>query len=1079
MALRRSEPVDAFMEKVTKHTDYANRFALYGLIVGLAFIVVTLIVVHSYVLIIVSEPIDTTGWSMMAAGVIGPVFLSLAGYRIGQQMDHLYTERNATLNQFIARETELKTRNDQRDQLEKVLERGKREWEGIFDAVQSAIIVVDSAGTIIRCNRSATRWLDRPFDQLIHRPIDSLVFGGPDHPQQKIKAMDGEIYIPEKKGWFEVSRYTIVLDEESFGTIYIIQDINARKQAESTIHQQKENLEALVNNSPVAIVSLDLDLNILAYNPAFERMFGILPGQRVGGSLDRLLAENGFTPEGPSYSERLLQGESIKTAMTFLRQDNTTVDVDAAGVPLVVEGQIIGLLWMYHDVTALVQARRSAEQADMAKSEFLANMSHEIRTPMNGILGMIELVLNTDLNDEQYDYLLSAQESAEALLSVLNSVLDFSKIEAGQLQLDPVAFNPISMVENVAQMLTGKAEMKGLELVAYIDPKVPTLLKGDIVRLRQILINFTDNALKFTEKGEVLVRADSLSLGEEQALVRFSVKDTGIGIQKDRQEAIFERFVQVDGSTTRKYGGTGLGLAISKQLVEMMGGEIGVESQPGYGSTFWFTVPLLRLDETDEATEGMAKGLKGQRILLVADNPTNRQVITRMLETLQCEVVSISSGIDVIPALFRGLLTNAPYDLLMMDLQMPGMDGETVLKMIRNEPLTRDTRVVLISSMRKHNDVNRLNELGYSGYLSKPIKQSQLQEVLENAMGLNSAEDSLTRRPAVEVKSSRPLMILLAEDNEINQKVAKMLLTRSGHKVDLASNGREALAAYRKNSYDMILMDVQMPEVDGLETTRQIRQMEGNKRHIPIIAMTAHAMPVDRQNCMAAGMDDYLTKPLDARKLFQVIEYWATPAGQRKSTGRLSTGALREGTGSRRGGDESSGRPAHPVAAMSGEPLPKRTNGGSGAPTPPARRSTGGSGAAHPANVIQLPAGEVTRPVASLIDYESAMDRFSGDRSFYNSLLEDFVQTLPAKLNEMRAALNDTQLKRLGDMAHNLKGVSANFGIVTLSKVASDLDMSTRAGDRVEATRLLGEVDTIAAKVLVQARDLLGKVISN
>src|SRR5271157_315496 len=1026
-----------FMNNSTKHSEYTNKLIAAGFVIGLVFNLAVFILFRPFIVEILGQPINQYVLAMLVVAILVLLILTFAGYYLGAQIDGMARQQEAVQKDFEAREKDLQIQNEQRDLLEKVLERGKREWEGIFDAVQNAILVVDSDGNIIRCNRSATRWLNRPFDQLVNQPIDSIFFGSAVHSEQNIKSMIGETYIPEKDGWFEITRYTIVLDENSLGTIFIAQDITARKQAEATIHQQKEYLEALVSNSPVAIVSLDLDLHILSYNPAFETMFGIYAGQRIGSSLEQLLAENGFQPEGQSYSERVLHGEAIKTSIQFHHRDDTTMDVEALGAPLILEGEIVGLLWMYHDITEQVQARRAAEQADRAKSEFLANMSHEIRTPMNGILGMIELVLYTDLNDEQYDYLIGARESAEALLSALNSVLDFSKMEAGQLQLDPVEFNPFTMVEGVAQMLTGKAETKGLELVAYIDPRIPAIVKGDIVRLRQILINFIDNAIKFTEKGEILIRMDFLSTDGEYVLVKYSVKDTGIGIQRDRQSAIFDRFVQVDGSTSRKYGGTGLGLAISKQLVEMMGGEIGVESQPGYGSTFWFTSPLEVLSELEGEDGKTGKDLKGVRVLLVVDNPTNRQVITRMLEALRCDVVSISNGIDVIPALFRGLLTNTPYHLLLMDLHLPGMDGVDVLKAIRNDPLTRDTRVILITSMRRHNDLNQLNELGYAGYLQKPIKQSQLQDVLEYAMGLSAKLEDHSKRPMVDLKPSRPLSILLAEDNEINQKVASMLLTRNGHKVDLASNGIEAFEAYKKNSYDLILMDVQMPEMDGLEATKQIRLLEGIKRHIPIIDMTAHAMPGDRQRCLDAGMEDYITKPLDARKLFQVIEYWTTPPALRKTTGRLGTSQLKNPS---------------VVKTPTGEPFLSQTG-----------------------NIIHLPASNNAQE-DDLIDVDSAMVRFSNDRQFYESLLNDFIESLPDKITEMRLVLNDPFLKRLGDLAHNLKGVSANFGIRKLAEVSAELDMSTRQENRPEAARLFAEVEKIAENVIIRAREIMGKV---
>lgn len=1003
------------MRKPNHTQENANRLMLYGLFIGLVFVLGEAYLSMGSLPAFISQ--GALPYSLGAIGllILQPTVMVICGWIIGNRLDDINRLNQHLLDKIFElenREKELTIQNDRRNELEKILERGKREWEGIFDAVQNAILLVDSNGLIIRCNKSATRWLNRPFDQLVNKPLDSIVFGKPGPGQKKISSMHGETYIPVKNGWFEITRFTIVLDEDSVGTIYIVQDITDRKRDEGIIHQQKEYLEALVNNSPVAIVSLDLNLHILSYNPAFEKMFGFNRGEMLGSSLDRLLLDyGGYRPEGVSLSKKVLKGEAIKTVIQFHRKDNSIIDVEASGVPLVLENQIAGLLWLYNDISEQAQARRAAEQADKAKSEFLANMSHEIRTPMNGILGMLELVLNTDLNDEQYDFLLGARESADALLSALNSVLDFSKIEAGQLQLDPVDFDLHSMVEGMAQMLSGKAETKGLELVAYIDPAVPALVKGDLVRLRQILINFTDNAIKFTEKGEVLIRADYIGEENAKSLIKFSVRDTGIGIQKDRQKAIFERFVQVDGSTTRKYGGTGLGLAISKQLVELMGGNIGVDSQPGYGSTFWFTSPLESLSSIATEIKKKTGSLKFVRVLLVADSPTNRQIISKMLEGLHCDVASIATGIEVIPALFRGLLTNSPYDLLLMDMQLPGMDGEEVLKAIRNEPLTRDTKVVLITTMRKHNDLNRLNELGYSAYLQKPVKQSQLQGVLEYAMGFTTSLEGRSKRMALpDDAQARKLNVLLAEDNEINQKVVSMLLSKYGHKVELANNGVQAIERHQKQSYDLILMDVQMPEMDGLEAARRIRLAEGDKKRTPIIAMTAHAMPGDRQRCLDAGMEDYLTKPIDTRKLFQVIEKW---------------------TGAKSVGQET---------------------------------------------VVTARGNGHTRALKDeLINMESAMDRFSNDRAFYESMLTDFVQSLPDKLAEMNASINNKDFKRLSDQAHNLKGVSANFGIRRLADTSASLDMSCRQSNSEEVVKLYNELQKISESVIVRAGEMFVK----
>ncbi len=895
-------------------------------------------------------------------------------------------------------ETEvLRSENTERNRLEKILERGKREWEGIFDAVQDSIIVADGNGTIIRCNRAAIQWLGTTFDQLVATPVGRVFFGeGIDDPAQ-LDALEGEVRLPNREGWYEVTQDPIYLEDDHLGTIYILRDITERKQAEAIIHEQKQYLEALISNSPVAIVTLDKQQKILSSNPAFETLFGYTQQEIIERNLDQLLVNN-LHAQAPSYSEQVLQGQSVKKTVQLRRKDGTNADVEIYGVPLIVSGEIAGVLWLYHDVTELVQARRQAEQADRAKSEFLANMSHEIRTPMNGIMGMIELTLGTDLTNEQFDFLTGARESADALLSVLNGILDFSKIEAGQLQLEIIDFDLRGVVEGVAQTLANRAEVKGLEIASLIDNDVPYYVKGDPVRLRQVLVNLVENAIKFTEKGEVLIRTELVEENSQQAVLRFSVTDTGIGIPYDRQKAIFERFVQADGSTTRRYGGTGLGLTISKQLAEMMGGRIGVESEPNRGSSFWFTAELEKLPGKALLDETETDGLRGLRVLVVDDNATNRRIFTKMLEGFGCHVTAVGSGVDVMPSLIRALLVSAPYKLVLLDMQMPNMDGEDILRMIRKEPLTQNITVVVLTSMGRRSELSRLNELGCAGYLLKPVKQSQLLETLTSVIGQRKRKDTTGRRRHTLGKPrhimNQGLHILLAEDNEINQRMTQVLLTKQGCEVDLANNGLEAVDAVQKKQYDLIFMDVQMPDMDGFEATQKIRVFEDKDRHTPVVAMTAHAMPEDRQRCLDAGMDDYLSKPLDAHKVFEIIERWTDTRG---------------------------------------EYLPK-DGPGQAAPIPPPLDPD------------------------AVFDPQNALSRFGYDRVFFRTLLEDFLQTLPQKLETMRMALEQKKPEILSYQAHNLKGVAANFGAMRLSNLAHKLDEASKANDMDSAADLFKEI---------------------
>jgi len=1038
-------------------------FATYGLLLGLGFILVGAFLVSRLTSGSIAQGLRAT---LYLAAVLLPVILAAGGAWVGRKLDHMEgmnTESQQFIARFASRERKLVQENAQRHNLEKILERGKREWESIFDAVHDAILVSDSEGRIIRCNLSATRLLHTPFDQLVNTSIDQILLGKPHDTAVRLISLNGEVSIPVLGGWFDISRYPIEMDEENKGQIYIIRDITERKRSESIIRQQKDYLQALINNSPVAIVTLDQGQSVLSCNPAFETMFGYTPGEVIGRNLDQLLAGspggNGRTPV-VAYSERVMQGESVKSIIQRHRKDGSIVDVEAYGVPLVVDSAIAGVLWLFHDITDIAQARRVAEQADRAKSEFLANMSHEIRTPMNGVIGMIELTLGTDLSDEQYDFLVGARESADALLNVLNDILDFSKIEAGQFTLETVEFDLPNVVEGVAQNSASRAETKGLELLSYVDPAVPPFVKGDPGRLRQILVNLVENAIKFTENGEILIRIDLVEDENEahpgRVLVKFSVSDTGIGIPPERQQAIFERFVQADGSTTRRYGGTGLGLTISKQLAEMMGGQIGVESESGKGSVFWFTAQIEKMPLRDQLDQQELVDLHGVRVLVVDDNATNRRIFGRMLEGFGCQVTAVSTGLEVMPALFRGLLTNAPYRLVLVDMQMPGMDGEETLRSIRREPLTQDVKVLVLTSMGRRNELSRVSELGSAGYMLKPVKQSQLRDTIEMILGgkrERSRAEARQRNGRQELPSpTRSMRILLAEDNEINQKMTRALLTRQGHVVDLASNGLEAVEAIRTTKYDLIFMDVQMPEMDGFEAAQTIRKMEESGemtgQHIPMIAMTAHALHGDRQRCMDAGMDDYISKPLDPRKVFQAIDRWGS--GDRAATLAKTTQLRMPSSREQRNASLAQTRALNPRSVI-----------------PPVEPEVVDSD--------QEPELEDEKGENVILSVENALVRFSDDRDFYYNLLGDFLQTLPTRVDEMRVALEEGNTQTLSYLAHNLKGVSANFSALQLANAAATLDEACRAEDLETARKWMTEVDNAAKLLEDHAAELMNK----
>ncbi len=700
---------------------------------------------------------------------------------------------------------------------------------------------------------------------------------------KKMNIVDMENRILDKDGNIHIllTNGVPVLDKNGklLGYRGVDRDITEQRKSEEELKKALKANEAILESVPFGIMIIGRDKRVISANRSARNLLG-----RKSEELEGNICHDFICPAEVGKCPILDIGKKVDDSeRSLLTRDKKSIPIIKSVVPIELNGENV-LLEAFVDISIQKRAEEEAKRASSIKSTFLANMSHEIRTPMNGVIGMTGLLLETDLNPEQRDFTQTIQESAESLMTIINDILDFSKMEVGKLELEEIDFDLRTMLGSIADLAAIRIRGKNIELMMNVNPEVPSLLKGDPGRLRQIIINLLGNAIKFTSEGEIVLAVDVERETEKRVLLKFSVTDTGVGISQDKLRNLFDPFTQADSSTTRRYGGTGLGLTIARQIANLLGGKIGVESAQGKGSTFWFTADMIirkhakvsRIEKTDETAF-----LNSLKILIVDDNQTNRIILTGMMKNWGCRYREADSGDSALLILRDALLNDDPFDIAVLDMQMPDMDGETLGRKIKSDPNLRDTLLLIMyTSIAARGDAARMLKAGFSAYLTKPVKMSRFRDCLislhtdnDQSFVKNKSRGIITKHSLAESRKEE-FRILLAEDNPVNQKVALKILEILGYSAVPVENGREAVQELEINVYDLVLMDIQMPEMDGFEAIHIIRDPKSSvlNHEIPVIAMTAHAMEGDRYKCIQAGMDDYIAKPVKPEMLTEIIE---------------------------------------------------------------------------------------------------------------------------------------------------------------------------------------------------------------
>ncbi len=834
----------------------------------------------------------------------------------------------------------------------------------------------------------------------------------------------------------------------------IFWDVTERMSSQVQLRESEARKRAILEHAMDCIIFLDEEGRIVEVNRAALQTFG----GRKAAMIEKELADLVADGSRHRFRESLAQyagggktgsilGHRVDVEMQRMNGERFIAEIATQPIPL--QGAA-GFAVFLRDITDrkkhesdLRKAKDAAESANRAKSLFVANMSHEIRTPMNAIIGVTDLLLSESTGTEQREYLTMIQQSADSLLEIINDILDFSKIEAGKMELDEVAFDLRERVGDTLRSLALRAHRQGLELLCAIDPAIPDWLVGDPLRLRQVVVNLVANAIKFTPRGEIQLTIEKLSQTAERVELKFSVRDTGVGIPADRHEAIFAPFEQADNSMTRRYGGTGLGLAITGRLTEMMGSPLTVESAVGRGSTFSFHAHFgVAAEHAADEGESRAAPLADLSILVVDDNRAHRDMLATVLAHWRMKVACVADYGAALTALRESRQRNAPFDLALVDATMPAPDGFALCESMNAEPELCAARVVMLTAGDQRGQVARCEQLGVAAYVMKPLKVNELRDALLLARDpLAQARQLAERSQGADLPTAGGLDILLAEDSLVNQKLAIELLSRQGHRVQVVDNGLEAVAAAREGAFDVILMDIQMPTMDGLEATQRIRSgTAGSGRHVPIIAMTAHAMKGDRETCLEAGMDGYIAKPIRSALLAETINQVLQNSGARAV--RAEEGGRSGDAGQAPLADDRPARGLHAGTAAADELARGGTEGEDASAT--------GAGAGDPtAPVIDL---------ESVIDWNHALQVVDQDRDLLQDLAAAMLEETPVHLDQLRTAISSGDQRSVHRAAHTIKGSLRCFGANAAKETAFALEQAAKDGRMQETSPLLDEL---------------------